>query len=152
MQSCRLHKHTTRKLSNKFHERICRMSYRVETWFACTEADFQDMPRVCGICAKPVRGTFPWKRVRNMRGGITKCADPLQPEKITDLFSRVLSSCLPPFDGHPSSSSFLGTFSPFSPFKRVLCSVEQRAQCRAWRGAAPGEGNSFPKSAWKFQN
>ena len=31
------------------------------------------------------------------------------------------------------SSSFLGTFSPCSPPRKVLCSVEQRAQDRAWR-------------------
>ena len=43
-----------------------------------------------------------------------------------------------PFAGHPSSSPFLSTFSPFSPPRKVLCSVEQRAQRRAWRGAAPG--------------
>ena len=39
-----------------------------------------------------------------------------------------------PFAGHPSSSPFLGTFSPFAPPRKVLCSVEQRAQRRAWRG------------------
>ena len=45
-----------------------------------------------------------------------------------------------PFAGHPSSSPFLGTFSPFSPPTKVLCSVEhcQRAQRRAWRGAVLG--------------
>ena len=43
-----------------------------------------------------------------------------------------------PFVGHPASSPFLGTFSPFSPPRKVLCSVEHRAQRRAWRGAALG--------------
>ena len=43
-----------------------------------------------------------------------------------------------PFAGHPSSSPFLGTFSPFSPPRKVLCSVEKRVQRRAWRGAAVG--------------
>ena len=57
---------------------------------------------------------------------------------IPDLFSRVLFSFLPPFAGHPSSSPFLGTFSPFFPPRKVLCSVEQRAHHRAWRGAVSG--------------
>ena len=43
-----------------------------------------------------------------------------------------------PFAGHPSSSPFLDTFSPFSPPRKVLCSVEQRAQHKAWRGAVWG--------------
>ena len=43
-----------------------------------------------------------------------------------------------PFAGHPSSSPFLGTFSPFSPPRRVLCSVEKRVQSRAWTGAVRG--------------
>ena len=43
-----------------------------------------------------------------------------------------------PFAGHPSSSPFLGTFSPCSPPRIVLCSVAQTAQHRAWRGAVSG--------------
>ena len=43
-----------------------------------------------------------------------------------------------PFCLFCSSSPFLGTFSPFFRPRKVLCSVEQRAQCRAWRGAVPG--------------
>ena len=42
-----------------------------------------------------------------------------------------------PFSGHPSSSPFLGTFRPFLPSK-MLCSVEQETQHRAWRGAVSG--------------
>ena len=38
----------------------------------------------------------------------------------------------------PSFPPFLGTFLPFSPARKVLCSVEQRAQRRAWRGAVSG--------------
>ena len=50
------------------------------------------------------------------------------------MFSRVLFSSLPRFAGHPSSSPFLGTCSPFSPLEK--CSVLYRKG--AWRGAAPG--------------
>ena len=49
------------------------------------------------------------------------------------------------FVGDPSSSPFLGTFSPFSSPRKVLCSVEKRVQSRAWRGAAPG--CTFPQSS-----
>ena len=44
---------------------------------------------------------------------------------------------------------FLGTFSPFSPPRKVLCSVEQGAQPRVWSGAVPawtspqGSGRKF---------
>ena len=34
---------------------------------------------------------------------------------------------------------FIGTFSPFSSPRKVLCSVEQRAQHTAWRGAVSGQ-------------
>ena len=57
---------------------------------------------------------------------------------VTHLFSRVLFSLFVPFAGHPCSSPFLGIFSHFSPPRNVLCSVEQSAQRRAWRGADPG--------------
>ena len=43
-----------------------------------------------------------------------------------------------PLSWPPSSSPFLGIFSPFSPPRKVLCSVEQKAQRRAWRGAVLG--------------
>ena len=43
-----------------------------------------------------------------------------------------------PFAGHPFPSPFLGAFSPCSPPRKVLCSVEKRAQHRAWRGAVSG--------------
>ena len=46
---------------------------RFETWFACTEADSKNMPRVWENCAKFVRGVVPRgprKFVRNMCGGI----------------------------------------------------------------------------------
>ena len=50
----------------------------------------------------------------------------------TDLFSRVpFFPFCPPFAGHPSSSPFLGIFSPFSPPRKLLSSVQQRAQRRA---------------------
>ena len=49
------------------------------------------------------------------------------------------------FVGDPSSSPFLGTFPPFSPPRKVLCSVEERAQYRAWRGAVSGW--TSPKSS-----
>ena len=67
------------------------------------------------------------------------------------IFTWSVFSLGAPFAGHPSSSAFLGTFSPFFRPRKVLCSVEQRAQCRAWRGAVPGwiSPHSFPKSAWK---
>ena len=55
----------------------------------------------------------------------------------TDLFSHALL-LFAPFAGHPSSSPFLGAFSTFSPPRKVLCSVEQRAQRTAWRGAVSG--------------
>ena len=42
---------------------------------------------------------------------------------------------LTPFAGHPSSSPLLCAFSPLSPPREMLCSVEQRAQYRAWRGS-----------------
>ena len=38
----------------------------------------------------------------------------------------------------PLFPPFLGTFLPLYPPWKVLCSVEQRAQRRAWRGAVPG--------------
>ena len=38
----------------------------------------------------------------------------------------------------PLFLSFSGTFSPCSPPRKVLCSVEQRAQHTAWRGAVSG--------------
>ena len=45
----------------------------------------------------------------------------------------VFADCWPPL-----FLPFLGTFSPFSPPRKVLCSVKQRAQRRAWRGVDPG--------------
>ena len=50
-----------------------------------------------------------------------------------------------PFAGHPSSSPSLATFLPFSPPRKVLYSVEQIAQHRAWNGAGPGW--TFPQSS-----
>ena len=53
----------------------------VEKLFACTEADFKNMPRVREKCAKFVRGVVPRgprKLVQNMRGGIKKCAEIVQ--------------------------------------------------------------------------
>ena len=47
-----------------------------------------------------------------------------------------------PFAGHPSSSPFLGTFFRL---RKVLCSAEQRAQCRAWRGAGMDLSTKFGK-------
>ena len=39
---------------------------------------------------------------------------------------------------------FLSSFSPCSPPRKVLCSVEQRAQHRAWRGTSPqSSGRNF---------
>ena len=55
----------------------------------------------------------------------------------------------------PLFLTFLGTFSSFLPPQKVICSVEQGAQHRAWRGAVSGwtspqsSGRNFPKSAWK---
>ena len=45
-----------------------------------------------------------------------------------------------PFAGHPSSFPFSAYFRHFFALEKcsVQCSVEQRAQCRAWRGAVPG--------------
>ena len=43
-----------------------------------------------------------------------------------------------PSFGHPSSAPSLGTLSPFSPSRKVLHSVEQSAQHRAWRGSGSG--------------
>ena len=57
---------------------------------------------------------------------------------MSDLFSRVLFSFFAPFADHPSSSSFRSTFLPFFPPRKVLCSVEQGAQHKAWRGAVSG--------------
>ena len=54
-----------------------------------------------------------------------------------------------PFAGHPSFSPFLGTSLPFSPPQKVLCSVEQGAQRRAWRGAVP-RGSSGMDLSRKF--
>ena len=51
---------------------------RVETFIACTEADFENRPCVRKNCAKFVRGalpTGPRKFVRKMCGGIRKCAE-----------------------------------------------------------------------------
>ena len=48
--------------------------------------------------------------------------------------SRVLFSFLPRLLASP----YLGTFSPSSPPRKVLSSVGQRPQCRAWRGAILG--------------
>ena len=61
-----------------------------------------------------------------------------------------------PFAGHPSSSPFLGTFSPFSPLESALiCRAKGTVQSLE-RGSSGmdllhkvREGNSFPKSAWK---
>ena len=47
--------------------------------------------------------------------------------------------------GHPSSSPFLGTFSLLSPPRKVLCSVERRAQHTAQRGAVGGLDQKFGK-------
>ena len=59
-----------------------------------------------------------------------------------------------PFAGHPFASPFLGTFSPFSRPRKVLCSVEQRhstelgeEQVQAGPLHKAREGNPFPKSA-----
>ena len=78
----------------------------------------------------------------------TLCRKPAKREQLrkvhpnfADLLSRVLFSFLPPCAGHPSSS-LLGT-------RQVLCSVEQRAQHRAWRGAVSGL-NSPKSSGRKF--
>ena len=42
----------------------------------------------------------------------------------------------PSLPANPFSPLFLGTFSPLSPPWKVLCSVEERAQRRAWRGGS----------------
>ena len=64
-------------------------------------------------------------------------ADGLRPVLVLTCFH---ASFFPfrPFPGHPSSSPFLGTlFSHFSP-QKMLCSVEQGGQHRAWKGAVSG--------------
>ena len=51
---------------------------RLETFIACTEADFENRPCVRKNCAKLVREEFPTgprKFVRKMCGGIRKCAE-----------------------------------------------------------------------------
>ena len=61
------------------------------------------------------------------------------PPKLPGLFSCVLFSfcslCWPPLSSPPPS---LGTFPPFSSPWKVLCSVEQRGQHTAGRGAVSG--------------
>ena len=61
-----------------------------------------------------------------------------------------------PFAGAPLFLPFLTTFQPFSPPRKVLCSVEQRAQHKLGERQFQNgplhkvrEGNAFPKSAWK---
>ena len=56
----------------------------------------------------------------------------------SDLFSRVLFSFFPPLVATPLPPLFSGPFSPFSPPRNVIRSVEQRAQLRAWRRAVSG--------------
>ena len=63
---------------------------------------------------------------------------------LSDLFVTRPFFLFAAFAGHPSSSS-LTTFSPFSPPRKVLSSVEESAQHRAWRGA--GSGWTFPRSS-----
>ena len=58
-------------------------------------------------------------------------------DAFSDLRSRVLFSFLPPLLATPLPP-FLGAFSPCSPPRNLLCSVEQRAQHRSWRGAVSG--------------
>ena len=60
--------------------------------------------------------------------------------RFADLFSVNHASFFPfcPSCLSPLLSPFLGTFSPFSPPRNLLCSVEQGTQHRAWRGAFSG--------------
>ena len=67
----------------------------------------------------------------------------------TDLFSRVLFSFLPPLLATPLPPLIWAPFSPFSPPRKVLCSVEQRPQHTAWRGAVSG-WTSSESSGRKF--
>ena len=57
----------------------------------------------------------------------------LHRQKLTDLFSRVLFFVLPLLPATPFSAPSLRTFSPFSPPRKVLCSIERRALHRSWR-------------------
>ena len=68
-------------------------SPRVETFFACTEADFENRPCARENCAKLVRRAFPTgprKFVRKMCGGIRKCA-----EIVRDLCGGALAQFAP---------------------------------------------------------
>ena len=67
----------------------------------------------------------------------------------TDLFSRVLFSFLPSLLATPLPPFLWAFFRPWSPPRKVLCSVEQRAQHTAWRGAVSG-WTSPERSGRKF--
>ena len=69
---------------------------------------------------------------------------------VSDLFPRVLFALLPLLLATSLPPLFLGTFSPPAALRRVLCSVERRAQHTAWRGwtSPKSSGRKFlPRSA-----
>ena len=73
--------------------------------------------------------------------GEGNCESKIVSRQWGDNFCPETSRCLAGpsgFAGHPSSSPFLSTFWPFSLPQKVLCSVEEGAQHRAWRGAVSG--------------
>ena len=79
------------------------------------------------------RGNQTPKSTSNFREGVLK-------ESLTVILTYFHTSFFPfcPLCWPRLFLPFSQHLSPFSPPRKVLCSVEQRAQCRAWRGAAPG--------------
>ena len=76
---------------------------------------------------------FSARTVRKIRQGVR---DPWGVPKLTCFHASFFPFC--PFWWPPSASPFLTTLSPSSPPRKVLYSVEHRAQRRVWSGAVSG--------------